>query len=140
VGVKLKGVSNLPSGTNGENPVPLHLCHEDLAMKKKCDVSGDSLIVLLDVNFGEIALASDLHVIGSPNKVHALEGSRWEGPCSATRLGAPRDLYTLRVADGRARRRWTPEAEVINVAVQKNQRLGAEDARQVTHLSQAVWH
>jgi hypothetical protein len=86
--------------------------------KKRRYIGVNSLIALVDINFGEIALAGDLHVIRSSDEVHALESPSWEGPGAATRLGAPCDLLTLGVADG-TRRWWSPEAEVIDVAVQK---------------------
>jgi len=59
-----------------------------------------SLVLLGDVELGEVALASNLHVIGSLDEMYTLESTIGDGPCAAAGLGAPCNLITFGVANG----------------------------------------
>jgi len=73
-----------------------------------------SSIALLNVDFGEVAHASHLHVIGSLDEVHAFKSSRGESPSAPTGFGTPCHFNTFGVSDGLTRCGWAPKAEVIN--------------------------
>jgi len=71
-------------------------------------------ITLLDINFGEIADASDLDVVLGTNKVDAFEGAVRDNTRTSAALGAPSDLDLLRVSNV-ADRRGCPETEIVGV-------------------------
>lgn len=59
-----------------------------------------SLVALRDVDLRQIADTCDLDVVRCLYEVNALQRAVRNGTCTATRLGAPGDLFTLGVADG----------------------------------------
>ena len=71
-------------------------------------------ITLLDINFGEIADASDLDVVLGTNKVDAFEGAVRDNTRTSAALGAPSDFVLLSITDvanlGRC-----PQAEIVRI-------------------------
>jgi len=70
-------------------------------------------ISLKHVYFSKVAYARDLDVIGRLDEVDPLEGTIRHKTSTMPSLGAPRNLFTLRVTDATIRRRRSKEAEVL---------------------------
>lgn len=74
-----------------------------------------ALIPSWDVNFGEITDTGHLNVVGCLDKMDAAESTVGSETGTVSRLDAPRDLDTLRVANDRVGTRlgWGEDAKVV---------------------------
>ena len=73
-----------------------------------------ALIALRDVHRRKVTNARHLHVVRRLHEMHALQSPIRDRARATAGLGAPRDLFLLRVANGALLRR-SPETEIVDV-------------------------
>ena len=98
-----------------------------------------SLIAVRDVDFGEVALAGDLDVLGSLHKVDACESALGHHAGTMAGLRAVGDHLAFGVADGLDSGRC-PEAEVIDAIEPCTMQMSQELSKGFRESVQRVWH